>query len=386
MEKICDYKDCTGCGVCAAVCPKHCISFIIGDLGHIYPKIDVNKCIDCKRCERECVAINDQPKIRPRIAYAGIIKNEYDCKTTTSGGAAQAISQYCIQNGGVVYGCASLPGGVIEHIRVEDLQSLELLKGSKYVQSTILKIVPQLIADVRSGRKVVFIGTPCQCAAVKLLFKENPDSLTVVELICHGVPSKRFLYDYLNKQGVNTNDIDRMWFRTEKGFQILCAKKAGDSYSPIYESIPLWSRGCHDLYYNTFFYGYSYRPSCYHCKFARPERIGDITIGDFWGLGRDIPADDIPDHSGGISVILPCTDKGLAMVNAVGALMDLYERPVEEAIAGNHQLQHPTVRGLDVYLFYHLSKVAGLRLAFDISFFLRRLGGRIKRIIHPERH
>lgn len=383
MEKTCDYQDCTGCGICSTVCPKNCISFITGDFGHLYPKIDVNKCVDCKRCEKVCPAINDQTRIRPKIAYAGIIKNEHDYKTTTSGGAAQAISLNCLQNGGIVYGCASLPEGKIEHIRVADLQSLELLKGSKYVQSTTWKIVHKLTEDVKSGREIVFIGTPCQCAAVKLLFRKKPENLTVVELICHGVPSQKYLYDYFNAQGINPKDIDRIWFRTEKGFQILCAKQEHGSYATIYESVPLWQRGCHDLYYKTFFYGYSYRPSCYRCKFAYPERVSDITIGDFWGLGKTMPADEIPEHQKGISVILPCTDKGMTVVDSIGSIISLYERPVDEAIAGNHQLQHPTIKGFDVKLFNNLRKVIGIRLAFEISFFLTRSNGFIK---HRIRH
>lgn len=40
MKVICDYKDCTGCGLCAARCPKHCIEMKPGFLGHLYPVID----------------------------------------------------------------------------------------------------------------------------------------------------------------------------------------------------------------------------------------------------------------------------------------------------------------------------------------------------------
>ena len=35
MKLICDKKECTGCGLCAARCPKHCIEMKPGFLGHL---------------------------------------------------------------------------------------------------------------------------------------------------------------------------------------------------------------------------------------------------------------------------------------------------------------------------------------------------------------
>ena len=41
-----------------------------------------------------------------------------------------------------------------------------------------------------------------------------------------------------------------------------------------------------EYYFAAFLYGISLRESCYSCKYAKPERISDITIGDFIGLGK----------------------------------------------------------------------------------------------------
>lgn len=40
-------------------------------------------------------------------------------------------------------------------------------------------------------------------------------------------------------------------------------------------------------YFRAFDNKLSLRNSCYNCKFACRERVGDITIGDFWGLKDD---------------------------------------------------------------------------------------------------
>ena len=57
MKVICDHKDCTGCGLCAARCPKHCIEMKPGFLGHLYPVIDQEKCINCKLCQKGCPSL-----------------------------------------------------------------------------------------------------------------------------------------------------------------------------------------------------------------------------------------------------------------------------------------------------------------------------------------
>ena len=38
-----------------------------------------------------------------------------------------------------------------------------------------------------------------------------------------------------------------------------------------------------DAYYRNFLQGNIGRPSAFICKYAKPERVSDITIGDFWG-------------------------------------------------------------------------------------------------------
>lgn len=336
MKEICRNKDCTGCGLCASLCAKKCITMKpIDNFGHLYPVIDHYKCADCGLCQKVCPSLHALSKHYPLQCYAAWSKDESDYKSSTSGGAASVLSQHIINRGGVVYGCAMLPDVEVKHIRVDCKDDLYKLKGSKYVQSNLNGVLPFIKKDVKEGREVLFTGTPCQCAAVRNLFKEQPENLYLVDLICHGVPSLKFLQNHVRKVA-GTIHADDVKFRDGMGMYVVVVVDGEIRYKRALRE-PRYD----DLYFNTFFDGFTYRDSCYACKYASPERAFDITIGDFWGLGKKTPANEIPDHKYGCSVILPSSEKGKKLIDSVGELINLYPREVKEAVDGNDQLRSP---------------------------------------------
>lgn len=373
MTNVCDYAICTGCGLCAAQCPKKCISMTIhGSLGHLYPMIDQSVCIDCGQCQRNCPAIHPLEQKGADVAYAAWSKDEDDYKTSTSGGAASVLSQYVLSQGGVVYGCAMLPDIEVKHIRIDDIDDLKKLKGSKYVQSSIVDIIPALKKDVKEGRCTLFIGTPCQVAAVKKLFKEQPDNLLLVDLICHGIPSVELLRKHVHKVAKFPH-YDNVIFR-ENSYIVVVVVGGRVVYRQPFNK-PRYK----DWYINTFFDGYTYRDSCYQCRYACPERISDITIGDFWGLGKSVPADEIPPHPNGCSVVLPNSDNGKEVILQVSEKMNLYKRAVDEAVGGNDQLRHPCPFGRRKKLFRFLFPYIGAS-AYRLVILDRYLRYNIRRI------
>ena len=244
MEKICEYNDCTGCALCAAMCPRSCISMKEGRLGHLMPVIDVKSCIDCGKCA-DCCPVNfrspgsrrsGRPPIQfrlPSSAWAAWAKDEAEYITSTSGGAASVLARYIVSQGGAVYGSAVVPsapdgppeGFSVSHVRIDDLNGISRLKGSKYVCSSIAGVFPEIKEDVRSGKPTLFIGTPCQVAAVRSMFGQVPENLLLVDIVCHGVPGPYLWRDYLayleKKQGaaicwVNFRDKQEFGWKAHK--------------------------------------------------------------------------------------------------------------------------------------------------------------------------
>lgn len=140
MKLICEKELCTGCGLCAARCPKHCISLVAEELGHLYPSVDQKKCIDCGLCQKACPSLHDTVCLYPSVAYAAWSKDEEDYRSSTSGGMASVLTHYFLANVGIVYGCTVIPGIEIKHIRIDNLKDAYKLKGSKYVQSSIVDV------------------------------------------------------------------------------------------------------------------------------------------------------------------------------------------------------------------------------------------------------
>ena len=349
---VCEYNSCTGCALCASICPVSCITMKPGKLGHLFPQINKAECIDCGLCRKKCPSLNPIGLNYSQHAFAAWAKDTFDYVSSTSGGVSSVLSRFIIDNGGVVYGCAFLHGPRIEHIRIERKDDISKIKGSKYVQSSILKALQEIKEDIKVGRMVLFIGTPCQTAAVRNLFVNVPDNLFLVDLVCHGTPSQKTLFDYLKRQ-VPIAAIDDLKFRSENNYVINVF-----STNRIVFTSPLKSNeNGRNYFLGAFLDGYTIRDSCSRCIYSTPKRGTDITIGDFWGLGKELSCEEIPEHKYGISLVLTNTEKGWSLFNAVSGALNVFERPVSEAVNGNDRLRHPKERttSAGLYCLLHIS-------------------------------
>lgn len=265
----------------------------------------------------------------PLETYAAWRKDEAARLLSSSGGLASVVSEQWIRNGGVVYGAAFLRPFCFKHIRCRNEEELGLLRGSKYVQSSLDGIHQSIKEDLCDGKKVLFIGTPCQVAGISNHFKEYHSQLYTIDIICHGTPTVQILKDSIPKEALE-KDFDCVEFRNGGSFQLVF-KKGNKS---------VWDRPlAHDLFLKGFFKGIFYREACYRCKFATTERCGDMTLGDFWGVDVSVLNTEMEK---GVSLVFTNTSKGKYLLESVSEHIETVSRPIEEAVAGNHQLRHPT--------------------------------------------
>lgn len=362
MMQICLPEHCTGCAACANICPKHCIKMNPDHrLGHFIPYIDSSLCVECGLCQKTCPQNAKIDFQTPLQCYAAWEKDERSYQTSSSGGVATVFSRYILRLGGVVYGCA-VQEGRVEHIRVADEKDLMLLKGSKYVQSFISETLQiQLKQDLLSNLKVLFIGTPCQVSGVQSFLKKTYGNLYLVDIICHGVPSQKILTTHLETKIPKYKNITSFTFRENNEWHLRVYNQSELIYSsPVMK----------DFYFFGFLRSLLYKDSCYQCRYAQKGRISDVTVGDFWGIGK-LKLRERPQN--GLSLILINTDKGNHLLNEVQTELYLEERSVSEAIAGNKQLRFPSRKHFARGLFVKLHSVLGFEPAAKIALFFDRI-------------
>lgn len=329
--QICPSDDCTGCFACMNRCPKDAISCVTDDLGRTLPQISPDKCVSCGLCKKVCPQVNAVPFRVPITCYAAQRNDDKKRIKSASGGIGAVLAEEIINAGGVVYGSAVKDGKVI-HMRAETFEEVELFRGSKYVQSYIGNCFKDVQEQLKSGKKVLFIGTPCQIAGLKSFLGKECANLFCVDLICHGTPPMKYLEQHLNHKA-GTSDADYITFRCGENDYHLIAVKNGKI---IYKKDKL-----HDSYYSSFYSGLISRENCYSCTYSKQERVSDMTIGDFWGLNRSTLKTK---QNGNISVILVNSVKGSRLFDSIKSELVFEERTVNEAVDGNPQLRRPSIK------------------------------------------
>lgn len=339
MENICHHLDCTGCAACGSACPVDAIAMMADRLGHMYPRVDRQKCIDCGLCAKICPANHPPQLLQPLHAYAVTSADAEDYATSASGGAASVLARHIVKQGGAVYGCAQYSVADIRHIRVTDVECLDALKGSKYVQSRTEGIYRQVKKDLQKGMPVLFTGTPCQVAGLKGYLRKDWPTLFTMDLVCHGVPPQKLLReDVVTVTDIHLEELT-ISFRekTRVGVRYLFALRQKDTLHAVRRV-----RFLKDAYLTAFMAGLTFRESCHRCPYAESRRAADITVADFWGVGR---LKEI-NPAQGVSLTLLNTSKGEELFTRVRPYLMAEERCVTEAVTGNGRLQAPFPRPL----------------------------------------
>ncbi|MCH5320256.1 MAG: Coenzyme F420 hydrogenase/dehydrogenase, beta subunit C-terminal domain [Eubacterium sp.] len=339
---------CCGCGACVNVCKTDAITMKCDEYGFDYPVIDETKCVECGKCKDICSYQSTHKDTQnPVEAFAAVSKNT-DVMNSASGGVFASIATEFLKQGGVVAGAAleSIDGSLVpHHITVDNLNDLQKLLGSKYVHSDTKDIFKEIKKLLCENRKVLFSGTPCQVGALYSFLGEKYDNLFTIDLICHGVPSRKMFSDYLDFISDKYGRVKDFVFRDKKRgltfvSRAVCEKNGKKSVKYIQYG--------ENAYYTFFLQGNTYRDCCYECKYASKDRTGDITIGDFWGIKAQHPelfdgGHKEFDAQKGISCLLENTEKGNELINTYGTGLSLYQSTFEKIALENKQLSEPSV-------------------------------------------
>lgn len=355
-------EDCCGCGACFNACPKQAISMAEDEYSFLYPEINHEICIGCGLCKEVCGYQTVKEMNSPLSTYVAATRNT-DILKSASGGAFACIASGILDQGGIVYGASmETVDGLLTpvHIGIESKDHLTKLQGSKYVQSSIGNIYKKVKQQLITGRMVLFSGTPCQVAGLKSFLRQKDyKNLLLIDIICHGVPTVGFFNAYVSELekkvkgkifGFKFRDKSHGWSLVGRADYYTSKRNPNSKLIFARES----------SYYQLFLKGDIYRENCYQCKYASPNRPGDITLGDFWGIEKEHPDylaanGGIFDEAKGISCLIVNSDKGREILSQFASGMFLGKSTFEKAAKQNGQLLHPTAESsrrtflLDLY-------------------------------------
>lgn len=332
-----DYEKCTGCGACVQRCPKQCISWTEREFGFRYPQIDKDACVNCGQCEKVCPIDKALEVSAEQKAYAAVHKDDEVLAKSTSGGAFTAIADAVFAQGGIVYGAAMLDGMQVKHIRTSGKDDFEGLRSSKYLQSDTGTTYQMVEQDLKQGKTVLYSGTPCQIDGLKNFLGKDYENLYTVDIVCHGVGSQAYFDKYMDYARERYGKIKALRFRSKEyaGWSCGGGVVVVDS-SDCLKKIPY--RDFDNYYYSYFLSGDIYRKSCYSCKYANTNRVGDFTLGDYWG----VEALNLPlQTENGCSLLLVNNRHAMQLLDEIESL-DRVETTVEQAAHCNKQLNAPS--------------------------------------------
>jgi coenzyme F420-reducing hydrogenase beta subunit len=326
------------------------------EMGVVIPKINKELCIDCGLCKKECPQNVQSNMIEPKSVYAAWAIDKKEQLSSSSGGAASVFYRQFIKNySGVCVGSAFHEGLFLTHKIAGAQEEIVVFKGSKYVQSFVGNIFTQIEHYIKNSTPVLFIGTPCQVDGLKIFLGSDSEFLITVDLICHGTPPVSYLQEHF-KDYITKDPKLIVGFRTNNQFRMILYSYAG-----------LKATRRSDIYLYAFLKCLIYRESCYHCKYAQVNRVGDITIGDFWGLPNEVASQK--DAQDGCSAVLINTEKGNKLFDMCKSEMIFFKRALDEVRKYNKQLNHPSIpfKNRRIFIKYYIK--AGFDLACYIALF-----------------
>lgn len=311
MEIICSHDSCTGCQTCRLICPKKCIEMQEDEKGNIYPVINQKLCINCQKCQKLCPSLNP-PEFseKPINVYAGWSKDRQARKYSTSGAISYTLSKYFLERGWNFCGVIWTNDGAVHKV-TSDIGEITQFQGSKYSHSDVKNCYKEIQVLLDANERVLFTGTPCQVAGLKKYLGKVYENLYTVDIICHGVPSRRILRDRINSiEQEHGKRVIEMRFRDKQPDQLhTCCKYIFEDGSFVLHEYNK------DFFFRSFVDNYALRENCFNCQYSCLQRVSDMTIADFWGYKPK--SMKFYKYEIGVSLIMVNTEKGNQMIDFI---------------------------------------------------------------------
>ncbi len=308
--------------------------------GFLSPRIDDDACNDCGLCEEACPILNVPAleRLMPTESYAAWNLDEEVRHRSSSGGMYSVFADHILQCEGVVFGAAFDEAFDVRHVAVHTKDELAGTRSSKYVQSHIAETYREAGALLANGRRVLFSGTPCQIAGLYGYLGADDERLLTCDLVCGGVPSPMVFEAHLAHLAAKYGSrIVSFNFRDKEGeaqwrtgYTLSISTEDGHTRQV---------RASDDQHMKAFSSRYIVRKACSTCPYATLPRPGDLTLADYWGLGRKVEFNH--DMKEGVSLVLVNSRKGRAALDACQERSTCVKRSLAEAVEGNPRLQCP---------------------------------------------
>lgn len=344
MRRIDKVTRCYACHGCEDSCKKNAIQFARNDISGIsFPTIDNELCSNCSACYMRCT--QEIMSNRPKSSYVLETKNGNDLLAASSGGAFYEIAVLFINKyQGSVYGVEYDQDLMAHHNRYDNENDIKRFRKSKYISSDIDGIFSQIKEELRSGSFVLFSGTPCQTVGLKKYLAGECNHLFTIDLICTGVLAPS-IYRKLMRLYDSVENKHFDWrYKRETDFgewnlndSALVCEQGVIQDENIIRIKRLFGKKI------------GYKRSCYDCEYARINRYGDITLGDYWShksLFHDAP-------NRGTSVVIINTERGKQLFDGLDKeKVSFAEIELQKIIDQNPALSKASVCPVNNYKFW----------------------------------